>query len=226
MAKPYKLNDSGSGDDHARASDSSSLDSRGFKQLIELAQQGSPDAMNELIRSLQGYLLLVANQELDSGMRAKVGASDLVQSALVQAEQNLGQFQGDSRKTLLAWLRKILCNEINANYRKYFQTEKRNIRREMNPKTGSQIGSPIADHHPSPLTEAIIREETVLLREAITRLPNDYRTVVVLRNWERLSFGQVGQRMNRSTDAAKKLWARAIRQLQKELNREAERDLS
>jgi hypothetical protein len=41
--------------------------------------------------------------------------------------------------------------------------------------------------------------------------------VIELRNRERLTFAEVGQRMGRSAEAARKLWARAIELLRKEM---------
>ena len=55
------------------------------------------------------------------------------------------------------------------------------------------------------------------LREAILALPDEYRTVLMLRTWERLPFGEVGKRMDRSPDAARMLWARAVQQLSQQL---------
>jgi DNA-directed RNA polymerase specialized sigma24 family protein len=139
---------------------SSILSSVEFQRLIREAQTGSDSALGELIRSCQGYLLLVANQELGSNLQAKLGASDAVHSALVQAQQHIEQFRGRSRAELLAWLRKILRNEINAAQQR-FRAEQRDVRREVRADDDSQqqtFGS-VADDQPSPCTEAIMAEE-------------------------------------------------------------------
>jgi DNA-directed RNA polymerase specialized sigma24 family protein len=41
--------------------------------------------------------------------------------------------------------------------------------------------------------------------------------VVVLRNWDRLPFEEIAVRMERTAEAARKLWSRAIVRLQQEL---------
>ena len=58
-----------------------------------------------------------------------------------------------------------------------------------------------------------------MLEQAMAQLPNDYQQVLRLRNWEQLPFDEIGVRMNRSRDAARKLWSRAILQLQELLDR-------
>ncbi|MCA9262749.1 MAG: sigma-70 family RNA polymerase sigma factor [Planctomycetales bacterium] len=200
--------------------EASSLHSREAGELIARARDGCDVSLNELIRSLQGYLLVIARHELNADLRAKVGASDIVQSVLIRAEQNLDEFRGSSRQTLLAWLRKILTHEIIAVHRKYIQSEKRNVQREVSLPAHDEDGEPIAERGLSPLGKAVYNENAMRLREAVERLPMDYQTVVYLRNWEKLPFEEIGQRMQRSADAVKKLWKRAIQQLERELGDE------
>ncbi len=188
-----------------------------LRDLIQQARDGSAEARNELMRSVQSYLLMIANQDLEMDLQAKMGPSDLVQSALILAEQNLKDFRGDTREQLLAWLRQILRNEMATAHRTFIQAAKRDVRREVTTTPDSHTVLPLIDDAPTPGTEAVMHEEAAALRAALGRLPPDYRTVVVFRNWERLSFEEIGQRMERSTDAVKKLWARAIVQLQNEL---------
>ena len=200
--------------------EASSLQSRDARALIDRARNGCNDALSELIRSLQGYLLAVANQELNAELRAKLGASDLVQSVLIRAERNIAEFRGESQHTLLAWLRKILVHEIIAVHRQFVSSDKRDIRREISLEGDSRIDQPIMDPGRSPPSDAAFNEDAWKLRKAVEKLPVDYRTVVYLRNWEQLPFDEIARRLQRSTDAVKKLWARAIRRLEKELKNE------
>lgn len=201
--------------------DVSSLDMADSRDLIDRARNGCDASLTELISSLRGYLLVIANEELNDDLRAKIGASDLVQSVLFQADRNLAEFRGDSKQTLLAWLRKILTNEIIAAHRRYVFSSKRDIRREVALPSDSGLGAaPLAFSGHSPHSDAELNEDALRLRNAMQRLSDDHRTVVVLRNWEQLRFEEIGRRMTRSTDAVKKLWKRAIQQLEKELNDE------
>jgi RNA polymerase sigma-70 factor (ECF subfamily) len=53
----------------------------------------------------------------------------------------------------------------------------------------------------------------VILADALARLPADYREVIILRNLEQLPFEEIGQRLGRSSGAARMLWARALEKL-------------
>jgi RNA polymerase sigma-70 factor (ECF subfamily) len=202
--------------------DPSSFSSAGSRHesLIVRARQGDREAFDELVRACQGYLMLIANEELDLRLRAKIGASDLVQNTLLHAEEQICQFRGSSREALLAWLRTILRNEIHGAHRSFVQAEKRNVRREVSAELLGGAGLPLTDARPSPRAGAMAEEEALRLRSALARLSADHRRVVVLRNWDRLPFEEIGRRMGRSTEAVKKLWARALLKLQDELNRE------
>jgi RNA polymerase sigma-70 factor (ECF subfamily) len=68
--------------------------------------------------------------------------------------------------------------------------------------------------HTTPSEALARRERGVLLANALAGLPADYREAVVLRHLEGLSFPQIAQRMDRSIDSVKKLWARALARLQ------------
>lgn len=51
----------------------------------------------------------------------------------------------------------------------------------------------------------------------LARLPADHPVVIELRYWKGLSFADIGTEMDRSADAVRKLWYRAIERLQAEL---------
>jgi RNA polymerase sigma-70 factor (ECF subfamily) len=78
------------------------------------------------------------------------------------------------------------------------------------------LGRMLVDQHSSPSHQAIRGEQTLLVAEAMSRLPADYQTVLVLRHLEGLSFPQVAERMERSIDSVEKLWLRGLTRLKKE----------
>jgi RNA polymerase sigma-70 factor (ECF subfamily) len=68
-------------------------------------------------------------------------------------------------------------------------------------------------HDSTPSRQAARREEGVLLANQLAGLPDDYREVVVLRHLEELTFPEIADRMGRSVDSVKKLWARGLARL-------------
>jgi RNA polymerase sigma-70 factor (ECF subfamily) len=183
-------------------------------KLLE-ARGGSNAALGQLLEAFRQYLLLVANQELPDGLHAKVGASDLVQETFMDAQRAFGQFQGGSEEEFRGWLRRILLNNAANVRRHYLDADKRDVRREVTlddtASVAPQITPPAATDPPS--AEARAQEDADQLRRALDQLPETARQVVRWRNYERCSFEEIGQRLGRSAEAARKVWARAIEQL-------------
>ena len=61
------------------------------------------------------------------------------------------------------------------------------------------------------------RERAAALMDALERIPEHYRRVVVWHQYDRLTFEEIGGRLGRSAESARKLWSRALIRLAKEL---------
>jgi RNA polymerase sigma-70 factor (ECF subfamily) len=108
-----------------------------------------------------------------------------------------------------------------ANLARHFrETAKRQIGREVGlpvaDSSGGVVDGPAASL-PTPSVQAMVREKAEVVRRALQRLPEDYRQILLLRYEEGQSFEEIGRRMNRSANAARKLWARAVEKLRQEL---------
>jgi RNA polymerase sigma-70 factor (ECF subfamily) len=185
---------------------------------LPAAQAGSREALGKVLEACRGYLLLIAQEELDPALQAKGGASDLVQQTFLEAQRDFARFQGKPR-SLLAWMRRLLLNNL-ANFRRDFRRDKRRITREVSlpaSDSSSQREGGLRAGTPSPSVAVMRREQSQILEQAMERLPEDYRQVIHLRYREELSFEVIAERMERSANAVRKLWARAIECLQQEL---------
>src|SRR5438132_1107965 len=156
-------------------------------QWLHAARAGSREALGEALEACRGYLLLLAQEELDPALQAKGGASDLVQQTFMEAQQDFARFQGDSDGELLAWLRQLLVHNLANFRRQYRRTNKRRIDREVGLPRGSSslaAGQGLPSATPTPSVDAMKREQSEALQHALARLPEDYRQVIVLRYHE------------------------------------------
>ena len=194
-----------------------------FLRLIRDAKGGCGESLELLIKECQPYLLAIANAEIDADIAPKVGASDIVQNSMISAQRCIGDFHGESREELLSWLRGILINDLQQTHR-YYRTAKRHVGREQSLGTDLSDQSPPVpiDRVDSPSTALSVREQEALLHRALATLGEEERQVIELRNWQRLSFVQIGHEMNRSADAVRKLWSRAVIRLQEAVDRSDE----
>lgn len=187
---------------------------------LPAAQAGSKEALGQMLDACRGYLLLIAGQELDPGLRAKGGASDLVQETLLDAFRDFSHFHGGTEQELLAWLRRLLLNNLSNFSRRYRDTAKRQTAAEV-PLQGGDSSSNWAETlvggDSTPSAHAMADEQVQALQKALERLPDEYRQVILLRYREELPFEEIGRLMGRSSNAAEKLWLRAIERLRQEL---------
>jgi RNA polymerase sigma-70 factor (ECF subfamily) len=117
---------------------------------------------------------------------------------------------------LLAWLRRMLLNNLVSFTRLFRETDKRQVQREVALDGGSsdaRAPTPATDA-PSPSGEAIEREQAEAFRKALQQLPEDYQRVILLRYHEGRSFEDIGRVLELSPNAARKLWVRAVKRLQ------------
>jgi len=183
---------------------------------IRRARDGSNSALGDLFEACRRYMLLVANRAVDSDLRPKAGASDLVQETFIEARKAFSRFNGTSEEELFAWLTRILAHQVQKQARTFRTTRKRDINREEALDAGmAALFLSGGDDTPSALVVA--REERQRVQAALERLPADQNQVLLLRSWQQLTFKEIGTVMNRSPDAARKLWARAVERLGREL---------
>lgn len=181
------------------------------------ARRGSEFALGQLLSAAKRYLLAIANRSLPEALRAKLSPSDLVQETSLEAFQDFTAFDGQHFDELLAWLRMILLNNIANSVRYFEQTQKRQVSREVPLDGPYRAEGSLADPGPSPSKDLISHEREQELQRALERLPAEMKSAIVLRNREHLSFAEIGAQLHRSSEAARKLWARAIERLQQEL---------
>jgi RNA polymerase sigma-70 factor (ECF subfamily) len=190
------------------------------ERWLASARSGSPEALGQALDACRGYLLLVARQEVGGDLRAKAGASDLVQETLLDALRDFGRFHGTTEKELLHWLRRLLLNNLADLGRQFRGGDKRQVSREAALEgEGSSAGpaDALAAALPSPSGAALASEEAEAVARALGRLPDDYRQVILWRYQEGRPFEKIGQALGLTANAARKLLLRAIRRVQEDL---------
>jgi RNA polymerase sigma-70 factor (ECF subfamily) len=188
--------------------------------MLARAKGGDPSALGHLLERYRQYLTLLARVQLGRAIRVKVGGSDVVQEAFLEAHRDFGGFRGETVGELVAWLRQILARNLANQVRRYRGTRRRDVRLEQGlaaaiGRSSDRLAATLPVRSVSPSQHAARLEAAVILAEALGRLPPDYREVLVLRNLEELTFPEVAERMGRSVESVKKLWARGLARLRR-----------
>ncbi len=193
-----------------------------LSKLIDQARKGDNQALGELLTSYRKYLVFLARSQVHHHMQAKVDPSDVAQEVCLAAHASIREFQGGTSEEFAGWLRGILTNILAMQMRKYLGTQKRDPRLEqaLQQRLASASGflqSGIAGDFTSPSQHFARNEAFLRLAEALERLPEDYRQVIVLRHVEALPFAEIARVMQRSVDSVEKLWVRGLAKLKQSM---------
>lgn len=191
--------------------DQESLRSR-RQRWLDAARAGSDSARGRALESCRAYLLRIAEQELGSDLRAKIGASDLVQQTLQRGLERFDTFRGSRQKEFLGWLRQILLNNLRNVVRRFPRHELSLDEHESGP-----LLDELAAPGKSPSSEARARERNVAVERALERLEPEQRKV--LRAWKEHqgSWQAIGPALGMSPDAARMAFKRIVQRLRDEV---------
>jgi RNA polymerase sigma-70 factor (subfamily 1) len=194
-----------------------------FNRLFGKVVDGEDGSLFELFNLYRPYLLATAHARLEAQLKAKAGPSDLVQETFIAAKRawkDLKEKPGSEEEVRL-WLRNVLLARLKALRRRYYRAQSRSLRRERSLDQSASkdlLDELLIQKCETPRGTFDRRALTKWIEDALNRLTPAYRQVIVWRNHDGRSFADIGQRMERSSDAARMLWRRAIAQLKKELD--------
>jgi RNA polymerase sigma-70 factor (ECF subfamily) len=193
-------------------------------ELLGRCRAGEEAARARLFERYRPYLKVLARAQLGRHLQARCDPSDLVQQALLEAHRDFGAFQGQVEAEFLAWLRRILAHNLFNEARRY-ATRQRDTAREVSldgmragvERSSLALARCLVAGGLSPSQDAVRREAAVQLANALSRLPEQYQTVLVLRVFEELSAEEVAERMGRTAGAVRMLQMRALAALREEM---------
>ncbi len=166
--------------------------------------------MGKLLQTHWDPLWMHAKVQIDESLQGKQAASDLVQETFLDAQRCLQDFRGNTQGELHAWLKAILANNIRDVWRQYAVSQKRQVSLEMPFASAVQIAIKNRIESESPSAQFQKNEKIAAVQRVLNELPEHYATVIRLRHWEVLSFETIAHRMNKSPEAVRQLWYRAL----------------
>lgn len=170
-----------------------------------------------------GFVVRANNQRLfrvaASIMKTRPDAEDVVQSSYLNAFAAISRFDG--RSSLSTWLTRIVINEalgrLRSAKRRRAQLEGRSVVVIEEYREKLMRGSM---HATAPDAEIATAELRTILERAITSIPDDFRTVFVLRDVENVSVEETAQLLGIPAATVKTRAYRARKHLQKTLDPE------
>ena len=175
--------------------------------IVERALTGDAEAFGELVRRWERRIFA-----LTYGMLGREeDARDATQETFLAAFRNLRGFRGEAKVS--SWLHRIAVNQCISRQRRA------KVRSESALDDDNEAGSFAVPVSESPVRVVEGRQETLAVRRAINSLPLELRQVVVMKEFEELTFREIADALDLPLSTVKSRLYTALRQLQMRLQK-------
>ena len=173
-------------------------------------------AYDELVRTFHSSIYHVACRMLgDPGE-----AADVTQDTFVKIFRNIGRFRGQS--ALKTWIFRIAFSEI-LNRLRWSRRRHRHatvsLDDDSNNGSGRSVPVQVIDDGPTPEDALENREREQAIEQALSKLSNEHRSIIVLRDVQGFSYNEIVEILDVSMGTVKSRLARARADLKKALMR-------
>jgi RNA polymerase sigma-70 factor (ECF subfamily) len=191
--------------------------------LLHRVAQADAVAVDELWERHRPALRRMIGLRLDHALARRVDASDIVQDVLLKANQRLADYLRNPSMPFHLWLRQIASDHIIDAHRRHRQAGKRSLDRErplaigpargFDDRSSLDLAAQLRDPSPTPAAEALRHELEGRFQDALLRLDDDDREIILLRHFEQFSNGEAARALGLSDAAAGMRHLRALRRL-------------
>ena len=179
--------------------------------IVERALTGDAEAFGEIVRRWERRIFA-----LTYGMLGREeDARDATQETFLAAFRNLRGFRGEAKVS--SWLHRIAVNQCISRQRR----SKVRSESTLDDETGLNFTTPVSY---SPVHVAEGRQETLAVRRAINSLPIELRQVVVMKEFEELTFREIADALDLPLSTVKSRLYTALKQLQMRLQKFEDRN--
>jgi RNA polymerase sigma-70 factor (ECF subfamily) len=175
--------------------------------IVQRALTGDAEAFGEIVRRWERRIFA-----LTYGMLGREeDARDATQETFLAAFRNLRGFRGEAKVS--SWLHRIAVNQCISRQRRTKVRSESALEDEAETNAGRFV-SPLSY---SPAREG--RQETAAVRRAINSLPIELRQVVVMKEFEELTFREISEALELPLSTVKSRLYTALKQLQMRLQK-------
>src|SRR5689334_13116290 len=177
--------------------------------IVERALSGEPDAFGELVRRWERRIFALAYGMLGR----EEDARDATQETFLAAFRNLRGFRGEAKVS--SWLHRIAVNQCITRQRRA-KVRSESALEDEEEKNAGNFAAPVSCS-PVRITEATQITEAV--RRAVHSLPLELRQIVVMKEFEELTFKEISDTLDLPLSTVKSRLYTALKQLQMKLQR-------
>ena len=176
--------------------------------------------LGELFEAHRARLMRMVELRMDPRLKARLGASDVLQDAFVEVRNRLEDYLDEPRMPFFLGLRQTAAQRLAMLYRHHIGTQKRDARRQVSlahPAFPAATSAALVDRlfadQTTPSTGAARMEMRAQLERFLEQMKREDREVLVLRHFEELSNAETAQELGLDESAASKRYIRALKRL-------------
>lgn len=193
--------------------------------LLRRWNAGERAALDDLIAHHLEWITDYVHRRIGDQLRSRAETLDFVQASMLDFMQYGPKFEVSDASAFRGLFARIAENNIRDQQR-YLNRQKRDANRERDAGSDSILDLDARRAVTRPSEHAQRNESVALVRVALELLDPQDRTVVQLREFDELSFAEVGKRMEISEDAARMRFGRALPKLAEKVAQLRSRGLS
>jgi RNA polymerase sigma-70 factor (ECF subfamily) len=189
-------------------------------RLLEQASQGDPQSLGALFQIHHGRLLSIVQFRMDSRLRGRLDAADVLQEAFIEATERFAEFCQQGKMPFFLWLRFITMQKLLQIHRRHFGVQARDATREVSiyagpypQATSAVLAAHLLGKQTSPSGAAMRAESQLRMERALNTMDEIDREVLALRHFEQLGNGEVARVLGISDKAANNRYMRALKRL-------------
>jgi RNA polymerase sigma-70 factor (ECF subfamily) len=192
--------------------DEPASDSAEVLALLSQARAGDKRAFDRLFALCEGQLRRFVDLRLDPKLRPRVGASDVVQEAHLEAVRRLDDFLDKPSLPFKLWLRQITLDRLLMMRRRHVGAARRSLAREAALPDGSScaLARQLIAAGSTPSQQFGREELGRRVREAVARLAEADREIILMRTFESLAFEEIACLLGVEAAAVRKRHGRAL----------------
>lgn len=185
--------------------------------LLKRWHSGDRAALEQLVERELPWIRNYVNARIGELLRARGEADDYVQEAMLDVLRYGPRFVTDDPESFRRLLARIVENTLR-DMADWHGAERRALRRERQVPADSVLHLDRPDETVTrPSQNAAANEQQAWVALALELLDPDDRKVILLRQWEELSFGDIAKRLGIEEDAARMRFHRALPRLGRKL---------
>jgi RNA polymerase sigma-70 factor (ECF subfamily) len=194
-------------------------DSTETRGLLRQADNGDRQAFEQLFARYRPGLRKFVELRLDPRVRARLDPSDVVQETHLEALRRLDDYLARRPMPFDVWLRKTAHDRLLMARRRHLGAERRSVRREarLPERSSLLLAQRLAASAPSPSQQLHRREMIPRVRRALAALAETDAEILLMRDYEELSYPEIAAILDIEPAAARKRYGRALLKLHKAL---------